>query len=81
MHTERGFRTTIVIDDALMKRATETTGDRTKRKAVELLLKRGITIRKTADVIIATFCISEGHAPLYSDRDFDPFVQYLGLQR
>ena len=44
------------------------------------LRKRGVTIRKTADVIIATFCISEGHALLYADRDFDPFVQHLGLQ-
>ena len=43
------------------------------------LRKRGITIRKTADVIIATFCIAEGHALLYADRDFDPFVEHLGL--
>ncbi len=45
-----------------------------------LLRKRGITIRKTADVIIATYCIAENHALLFSDRDFIPFVEKLGLQ-
>ena len=43
------------------------------------LRKRGITIRKTIDVVIATFCITENHALLFSDRDFIPFVQHLGL--
>lgn len=43
------------------------------------LRKRGITIRKTADVIIATFCIARDLPLLYSDRDFDPFVEHLGL--
>ena len=40
----------------------------------------GITIRKTIDTIIATYCILNGHELLYSDRDFDPFVKHLGLQ-
>ena len=40
----------------------------------------GITIRKTNDVIIASYCISHGHDLLYSDRDFDPFVRFLGLR-
>jgi predicted nucleic acid-binding protein len=40
----------------------------------------GITIRKTIDSIIATFCILRDHELLYSDRDFDPFVQHLGLR-
>lgn len=43
------------------------------------LRNRGITVRKTVDVIIATFCIEENHALLFSDKDFIPFVQYLGL--
>lgn len=43
------------------------------------LRKKGITIRKTADVIIASFCI-EHHLPLlFSDKDFKPFVEHLGL--
>jgi predicted nucleic acid-binding protein len=43
------------------------------------LRAKGITIRKTADVIIATFCIENGHALLHDDRDFAPFSTYLGL--
>ena len=40
----------------------------------------GITIRKTIDTLIATRCIQDGHMLLYSDRDFDPFVEHLGLE-
>jgi predicted nucleic acid-binding protein len=43
------------------------------------LRKRGITIRKTADVIIATFCIENENPLLFSDKDFIPFVNHLGL--
>lgn len=43
------------------------------------LRKRGITIRKTVDTIIATFCIEEKYPLLFSDRDFLPFAEYLGL--
>lgn len=45
-----------------------------------ILRKRGVTVRKTADVIIATFCLTENHALLYSDRDFTPFVAHFGLR-
>ena len=44
------------------------------------LRKKGITIRKTADVIIATFCIDRKIPLLFSDKDFKPFVKHLGLQ-
>ena len=44
------------------------------------LRKKGITIRKTADVIIASFCIENRLPLLFSDRDFIPFVKYLKLQ-
>lgn len=44
------------------------------------LRKRGVTVRKTIDVIISTFCIAERHSLLFSDRDFIPFVEHLGLQ-
>lgn len=40
----------------------------------------GVTVRKTIDTLIATRCIQDGHALLYSDRDFDPFVEHLRLQ-
>ncbi len=43
------------------------------------LREMGITIRKTADIIIGTFCIAHGHRLLHDDRDFDPMHQYLGL--
>ena len=40
----------------------------------------GVTVRKTIDTIIATFCIKSGLELLYSDRDFDPFVKHCGLR-
>ncbi|MEQ1661179.1 MAG: PIN domain nuclease [Thiobacillus sp.] len=40
----------------------------------------GITVRKTIDTVIATRCIESGLYLLYSDRDFDPFVEHLGLR-
>jgi predicted nucleic acid-binding protein len=40
---------------------------------------RGKTVRKTIDVLIATFCLREGHSLLHRDRDFDPFENLLGL--
>jgi len=45
-----------------------------------LLRRQGITIRKTIDVIIGTFCIERGHALLHSDRDFLPMERFLGLK-
>lgn len=44
------------------------------------LRKKGITVRKTIDTIIATYCINRGFPLLFTDRDFEPFVQYLNLQ-
>lgn len=43
------------------------------------LRSRGVTIRKTIDTLIATRCIEDGLSLLYSDRDFEPFVEHLGL--
>ena len=43
------------------------------------LRKKGVTIRKTADVIIASFCIERNIPLLFSDKDFKPFVKHLGL--
>jgi hypothetical protein len=40
----------------------------------------GITIRKTADIIIGTFCIEHRHTLLHDDRDFEPMVAHLGLR-
>lgn len=44
------------------------------------LRARGITVRGTVDVIIATRCLADGLRLLHSDRDFDPFEQHLGLR-
>ncbi len=43
------------------------------------LRKRGITVRKTVDTLIAAFCIKQSHDLLHSDSDFDPFEEHLGL--
>ena len=43
------------------------------------LRKKGITVRKTADVIIASFCIHKKLPLLFTDKDFRPFVIHMGL--
>jgi predicted nucleic acid-binding protein len=40
---------------------------------------KGITPRKTIDTLIATRCIMDDLPLLFSDKDFDPFVEHLGL--
>lgn len=45
-----------------------------------LLRAEGVTIRKTADLVIATFCIANDHGLLHDDRDFEPFARHLRLQ-
>lgn len=40
----------------------------------------GVTIRKTADLIIGSYCIEHGHALLHDDRDFGPMEEHLGLR-
>lgn len=45
-----------------------------------LLRARGVTVRKTIDSVIATWCILNEAPLLYQDRGFDPFVQHLGLR-
>ena len=39
----------------------------------------GVSVRKTIDTVIATRCIESRLPLLYSDRDFEPFVEHLGL--
>ena len=45
-----------------------------------LLREKGITIRKSIDLIIGTFCIEHGLSLLHHDRDFDPMRDHLGLK-
>jgi hypothetical protein len=44
------------------------------------LRKAGITIRKTLDCLIATYCIENQVELLHCDRDFDPCAWHLGLR-
>jgi predicted nucleic acid-binding protein len=44
------------------------------------LRKKGISVRKTIDVVIATFCISSNLPLLHDDRDFEAMERHLGLK-
>ena len=67
----RRYTLVSLLDDALAVR-----GAQNYRKLRSL----GVTIRKTADVIIGTFCIERDHVLLHDDHDFVPMVKYLGLR-
>ena len=45
-----------------------------------ILRKKGVTVRKTIDVIIGTYCILEDLPLLHDDRDFEPMVSHLSLK-
>jgi len=45
-----------------------------------ILRKKGITIRKTIDIVIGTFCIENNIKLLHSDKDFEPLSKYLHLK-
>jgi hypothetical protein len=44
------------------------------------LRKQGVTVRKTIDVMIATFCIENDLPLLHNDKDFEPMVEHLKLE-
>ena len=44
------------------------------------LRKKGITVKKTIDIMIATFCIENKFTLLHNDKDFKPFEKYLNLK-
>jgi hypothetical protein len=44
------------------------------------LRKKGVTVLKTIDVIIGTYCILEDLPLLHDDRDFDPMASHLSLK-
>lgn len=44
------------------------------------LRKKGVTTRKTIDVVIATFCIHYHLPLLHDDRDFDLMTKFLDLK-
>jgi predicted nucleic acid-binding protein len=43
------------------------------------LRRRGITIRKTIDMLIGTWCIENRRPLLHNDKDFHPMALHLGL--
>ena len=45
----------------------------------QILRRRGFSVHKTIDCLIATFCLQAGHQLLHRDRDFDPFEGVLKL--
>lgn len=45
-----------------------------------LLRRKGITVRKTIDSLIATYCIENEHDLLYNDNDFDGYEKHLRLR-
>jgi predicted nucleic acid-binding protein len=45
-----------------------------------LLRQKGVTVRKTIDSLIATYCIENDHELLHNDSDFDGYEKYLGLR-
>jgi predicted nucleic acid-binding protein len=45
-----------------------------------ILRKNGITVRKTIDMLIGTFCIENAFELIHNDKDFDPLTKYLGLR-
>ena len=49
-------------------------------KNYRYLRKKGVTVRKTIDSMIATFCIENKLTLLHNDKDFEPFVKYLKLK-
>jgi predicted nucleic acid-binding protein len=67
----REFEVVSLIDAELAAKAAAT---------YRFLRRRRITIRKTIDLVIGTFCIGRGHTLLHTDRDFAPMESLLGLQ-
>lgn len=49
-------------------------------KNFRALRRLGVTVRKTIDTVIATWCIVSAYELLHDDRDFHPFAQHLGLR-
>ena len=64
----------VIVDVAGQKTAIQAA------RNFRVLRALGVTVRKTIDTVIATRCIESKLSLLYSDRDFDPFVEHLGLR-
>ncbi|MFO7922532.1 MAG: PIN domain nuclease [Bacteroidales bacterium] len=49
-------------------------------KNYRILRKKGITLIKTIDMVIATFCIENKIRLLHNDKDFMPLQELAGLE-
>ena len=67
----RSFTVVSMLNDALAVSAA---------RYYRMLRSAGVTIRKTPDLIVATFCMDQGHAVLHRDRDFAHFERHFGLR-
>jgi predicted nucleic acid-binding protein len=67
----RAYRVVPMLDERLAPMAAE---------FYRRLRRQGITVCKTMDMIIGTFCIDGGHELLHDDRDFAPMAEHLGLR-
>ena len=87
MEVLQGFRTDkqvlIARDRLALIPVAMLGGERMAIAAAEnyrFLRAKGITVRKTIDMLIGTYCIANNIALLHSDRDFDPLEKHLGLK-
>jgi len=79
--SERDFKTANRLLDTLIFR--EMLGRRLAVRSAQnyrKLRRKGVTVRKTIDVIIATFCIENRLPLLHSDKDFEPIAKHLKLK-
>jgi len=49
-------------------------------RTYRMLRRKGVTVRKTIDSFIATYCIENEHDLLHNDSDFDGYEKHLGLK-
>ena len=73
--TAKNVLTSLTVHDLLGKELAIKSANNFRK-----LRKKGITIRKAADVIIATYCIENKIPLLFTDKDFVPFVKHLRLR-
>jgi predicted nucleic acid-binding protein len=66
----RQFEVVPMLSDFLAVRAA---------RNYRLLRQKGVTVRKTIDMIIGTFCIENKSGLLHNDKDFVPMAEHLGL--
>jgi predicted nucleic acid-binding protein len=67
----REFKIEFMLDDELATKAA---------RNYRMLRRKGITIRTTVDLVIATFCAQREYALLHDDRDFQPLISHLDIR-